>query len=585
LACGALVFFVWLVFKATSRDSGSLAWISTRYQWSAGIFLLLWSQAVLGFAELYRPLSMKDGATLGCLAGISILAAGLSYLLGRRMAKLMVGRSHRTKRSFVWPLTYLATLMIVTAAISYAASQNNVRERPYKSSGKTGKVLLLGLDAADWSLLTPLIENGKMPNLARLVREGVSGNLTSLISPWGAMAGDSITYGIESPAIWNTIATGKDPRKHGIKDFFLTEMPLIEHTFRHRLIPAFVPFREDIERLMGFNVRPYTRFLRKSSAAWNILSDAGLKVGVLGWWDTWPAEEVNGEILSDRFADPNLNRRWSPLTAVTQADITSLKADLASYPQADLTYFTSFRFNPAFGEQYGKESYEYIRNELLNNFISTYLLDRFKSSLGQRWLREKDHDFFGVYYYALDVAGHAFTRFRQPELFVDVEGRDAGYFGGIIEKYCSWFDTELGRYLEEIDAGTTVIICSDHGMGPWNAARSERNGVRLSGSHRREGILVMWGHNVRKGDKVTHASVLDILPTILYLLGMPPAGDMDGSVIQDALDPALVSSVPIRETDTYETKRYDPRLGQRMDALRAGDKNEMKKLKALGYLK
>jgi len=53
-------------------------------------------------------------------------------------------------------------------------------------------------------------------------------------------------------------------------------------------------------------------------------------------------------------------------------------------------------------------------------------------------------------------------------------------------------------------------------MGPWAAVQPARTGVRLSGSHRKQGILIMWGHNIRKGHTIERANVLDILPTILH---------------------------------------------------------------------
>jgi hypothetical protein len=38
-----------------------------------------------------------------------------------------------------------------------------------------------------------------------------------------------------------------------------------------------------------------------ASFSWNILSDSGVRVGVVNWWLTWPAEEVNGFIVSDKY--------------------------------------------------------------------------------------------------------------------------------------------------------------------------------------------------------------------------------------------------------------------------------------------
>jgi len=113
-----------------------------------------------------------------------------------------------------------------------------------------------------------------------------------------------------------------------------------------------------------------------------------------------------------------------PAAAVSETELASLGAELKAYPAADLAYFTDYAFDPRFREKYRNDSYEYIRNELLNSFMSNFLLDRFKSRAALNRMSRDQYHFLGIYFYALDVAGHAFTRFRQPDLFADVESRD-----------------------------------------------------------------------------------------------------------------------------------------------------------------
>ncbi len=66
----------------------------------------------------------------------------------------------------------------------------------------TRKVLLVGWDGADWKIIHPLLDAGKMPNLTALIENGVMGNLSSLRPEL-------------SPMLWTSIATGKRPYKHG----------------------------------------------------------------------------------------------------------------------------------------------------------------------------------------------------------------------------------------------------------------------------------------------------------------------------------------------------------------------------------
>src|SRR5215471_13781849 len=86
-----------------------------------------------------------------------------------------------------------------------------------RASQKSGtKVLLIGVDAGEWDVLGPLLDQKKVPAFAYLRDQGASGKLRSL---------EPLT---KSPIIWASIATGKVPSKHGISDF------LVKRTLKER---------------------------------------------------------------------------------------------------------------------------------------------------------------------------------------------------------------------------------------------------------------------------------------------------------------------------------------------------------------
>jgi predicted AlkP superfamily phosphohydrolase/phosphomutase len=120
------------------------------------------------------------------------------------------------------------------------------------------KLLLIGLDGATFDLLDPLIEQGRLPNLGRLRREGISGSLTSTIPP------------VSVPA-WPSFATGRNPGKTGMYDF------LVRKPGAYRIMPS-PPMR-----------------LR---AFWETLSQHGLRVGVVNVPGTYPPRPVNGFIVT-----------------------------------------------------------------------------------------------------------------------------------------------------------------------------------------------------------------------------------------------------------------------------------------------
>ncbi len=93
-----------------------------------------------------------------------------------------------------------------------------------------------------------------MPNWKRLTAEGYSASLTSFMP-------------VLSPIVWTTVATGVGPDVHRVLDF------------------------QEVDAKTGQKV-PISGDSRAVPAVWNVASAAGLKVGVVGWWATHPAEEV-----------------------------------------------------------------------------------------------------------------------------------------------------------------------------------------------------------------------------------------------------------------------------------------------------
>ena len=120
-------------------------------------------------------------------------------------------------------------------------------------SQTTAPVVLIGVDGFEWDVALPLIRAGRMPTLEGLMRRGTFGELSTQAPA-------------KSPVIWTTVVTGKEPPKHGILDF--------------------TRFNENGERVL------YTSADRTTKALWNILSEAGQSISVIGWWNTFPVEAV-----------------------------------------------------------------------------------------------------------------------------------------------------------------------------------------------------------------------------------------------------------------------------------------------------
>ncbi|MBU1185434.1 MAG: alkaline phosphatase family protein, partial [Acidobacteria bacterium] len=150
-------------------------------------------------------------------------------------------------KKHIFPVAMI--LAVVLAGMGCRSNTDNKRD-----------LIFVGIDALDWELMTPLLEQNLLPQFQRLIRMGASAKVNTNAE------GGSAVY-------WTSIATGRHADKHGIHGFVTTD-------------PS------------SGQLVPYTSDMRKSKAFWNILGDAGLAVGIVGWYISWPAEPVNGFMVS-----------------------------------------------------------------------------------------------------------------------------------------------------------------------------------------------------------------------------------------------------------------------------------------------
>jgi predicted AlkP superfamily phosphohydrolase/phosphomutase len=95
--------------------------------------------------------------------------------------------------------------------------------------------------------------------------------------------------------------------------------------------------------------------------------------------------------------------------------------------------------------------------------------------------------------------------------------------------------------------GVSTGAADEHPVGPVDVSDPKWR-LNKSGSHRPEGILVLAGSPARPGP-VEGAAIRDVAPTVLHLLGRPVPADMDGRVLEQALDPGFTGRFPPRYED------------------------------------
>jgi len=410
------------------------------------------------------------------------------------------------------------------------------------------KVLVIGWDAADWKVIMPLIDAGKMPNLARLIEQGICGNIATL-------------QPVLSPMLWTSIATGKRAFKHGILGF------------------------SEPDPLTG-GIRPVTSLSRKTKAIWNILNQSGLSTNVVGWWPSNPVEELSkGVMVSNDYQravgrDP---KKW-PVKAGTihPARLQKTLAELRFHP-TELTEADLCAFLPGL-EGMNREDLDKAEKDPRMQMLLKIIADCTSIHSAATWLMQNERwNFMAVYYDAIDHFGHAFMRYHPPKQDY-VDDWDFRVFKYCLEGGYLYHDMMLGTLLRLAGVETTVILMSDHGFHPDHLRPSgiPREPAGPAIEHRQFGIFVAGGPGIKKDERIYGANLLDICPTLLHLFGLPIGEDMDGKVLLDIHEhkPADIQRIPSWDEVEGDHGMHPPDK----QISPADSKAALQQLVALGYI-
>ncbi len=360
---------------------------------------------------------------------------------------------------------------------------------------KKKKLLLIGWDAADWEHITPLLDAGKLPNLEKMINNGVMGNLATL-------------QPILSPMLWNSIATGKQPYKHGIHGF-------VEPDPHHG------------------GARPYSSCSRRTKAIWNMLSQKGYRTNVVNWWASHPAEPVRGCIVSNMFSsvqfDPN--RGWKiPSRTIHPPEYAENLAPMRVFP-TEFDWRQVLPFVPRAAEI--DQNNDNRLSLLVNNLADMLTTHNVATAV----MENTEWDFMAVYYTAIDHFCHSFMYYYPPKL-PWIPQADFELYKDVIDGVYRFSDMTLARLLELAGPDTYVILCSDHGFQSRELRLRNQPNEPAGPAfwHRPYGIFVATGPGIKRDERVYGLSLLDITPTILKIFDLPVGEDMDGRALLEIFE-------------------------------------------------
>jgi hypothetical protein len=441
-----------------------------------------------------------------------------------------------------------------------AFARTNAPNRP--------RVLLIGLDGADWVRIERGVAAGRLPTFATLLARGVAAPLRSA----------EPTY---SPRIWTSIATGATPAEHGIESFYLEQLPRLgveSLQLRRGLGVA----RAALEAAGELRFVPVTSSLRRRKALWNLADEAGLRSAVIGLWATWPPEALEHGVVVSDHASLARQQEWLDRGKTSaEAQVTTWPPELAKElaplqrPADSVTREELARFVALDDETWRafEATRRFSKEVPLSAFRSSHLNDHFHARAAEWIWRERRPDLLFLYLRAVDELSHFFFEAGVPEAeSLGWSREDARRFGGVVDAAYEATDRALASLVGDAlaDGETLVVLVSDHG---WER---ERDG-RYDHNDAPPGIVVFAGAGVctEACPPLDDPSIYDIAPTLLERLGLPISEELRGRPLREAF------ATP---RDATRVATYGARLGGSRAVASQHDAALREKLEALGYV-
>lgn len=259
------------------------------------------------------------------------------------------------------------------------------------------RTVIFGVDGLAFRVIHPLIEQGHMPNFQKLKEQGCEAILESKYPPL-------------TPPAWTSLSTGLKPARHGVYDFWA--------------------YDEQAEE--GKPRKAHVQSQRKGGKAiWNILSEYGKQVLVINVPVTYPAETINGYMVSGY------------LTPSTDGDFTYP----ASFKEELFRVVPEYEIDVKLSEIF-KGNVETRVSRLVDAVLC---VTEKRMKLIDYMLKEKPWDFCYVAFVGPDRLQHSLW-----DEIVSFEPRTIEYY--------RMLDDALGMFLNQLGPDDNLFVVSDHGF-------------------------------------------------------------------------------------------------------------------------
>jgi hypothetical protein len=489
--------------------------------------------------------------------------------------------------------------------------------------GRGARLFALGLDGATWQVLTPLIQQGRLPHFQKLLGEGSFGELRieRAFSPlsWISIAsGKSATKAFASPQVietwdlerasvatkrWWDILAEPDGADLALIDYYFPPNPgdyprarvycrepgcsrptgyFDSLDFARSETSADVMSIQAIERVLAESPpRRLASIVRETDWRQHHTFFFFLAEHLPGW---------KRLVTQDRPLTEAYRQTTRNLTDLYERVDALLGRLMAEYPNDYLVILSDHGFHTAPPEILAAPS---------RDFLKSFRLDAAKlkaaESLTWHWRGQPYRVRFVdvTYRFPLFRSSRGGVDFTVVNREVHFQPRDVTRFttnkwpDDLQAAVTKWNDSFTDLLEVAHENGETVLRVSERGLSLVRYAGSQPFAYALENSSAYNdhlpsdrGVFIARGPGLARGRPVSNVSIFDVTPTLLYLLGKPVGADMDGHVLAEAINPLWLAQRPI----TYVASHDDPAFlsSHRRDATGLSAA-ETARLKALGY--
>jgi predicted AlkP superfamily phosphohydrolase/phosphomutase len=311
-----------------------------------------------------------------------------------------------------------------------------------------------------------------------------------------------------------------------------------------------------LERARLAERRPVASTSRQRRALWNVLDAFGIPAGLVRVWGTHPPETIRGFVVSPYFhlllGDP------------VRAAGTVFPRDLL--PEIGARAVSPRDLDPALlADLADAAAPSALDDPLMRTLAEESLAPDLTYARAAQVLRQAYRPtLLVVPFHGYEAAGHGFYRYAHPEAFGNVSEDEARRYGRVPGRYASLVERWVAEIEKDLGPGDVLVVLSGYGLRPtplWRRLLGVLTGTAVGAATHAgapDGVLLVAGEGIRPGAVPTRASVLDVAPTLLYLLGLPVARDMSGRVLTEILEPAFARENPVTFIPSYESLAVAP---------------------------